>query len=110
MTNNLKGKDSPVKFLAILGLLIVAGFGFVRHLDSTDPVNLNPPFVSSYTATQLSCRADAKQGILELNTLESKLECPTFLDAPLGIKHCAAKEEVEAAKNVIQDRFDSCTK
>ena len=77
---------------------------------STDPVNLNPPFVSSYTATQLSCRADAKQGILELNTLESKLECPTFLDAPLGIKHCAAKEEVEAAKIVIQDRFDSCTK
>jgi hypothetical protein len=47
---------------------------------------------------------------LELNTLESKLECPTFLDAPLGIKHCAAKEEVEAAKIVIQDRFDSCTK
>ena len=67
MTNNLKGKDSPVKFLAILGLLIVAGFGYVRYF-------------------------------------------PTFLDAPLGIKHCAAKEEVEAAKIVIQDRFDSCTK
>ena len=110
MTNNLKGKDSPVKFLAILGLLIVAGFGFVRHLDSTDPVNLNPPFVSSYTATQLSCQANAQHRIDELGSLLSKIDCGNFLDAPLGIKHCAAKEEVEAAKIVIQDRFDSCTK
>ena len=52
----------------------------------------------TYTATQLSCRADAKHRIDELGSLLSKIDCGNFLDAPLGIKHCAAKEEVEAAK------------
>lgn len=91
---------------ALIGFTVIAIAVIVGILSPATPTT----FVSSYTATQLSCRADAKQGILELNTLESKLECPTFLDAPLGIKHCAAKEEVEATKIIIQDRFDSCTK
>jgi hypothetical protein len=110
MTNNLKGKDSPVKFLAILGLLIVAGFGFVRHLDSTDPVNLNPPFVSSYTATQLSCQANAQHRIDELGSLLSKIDCGNFLDAPVGIKHCVAERATEDAIAIERAQFDSCTK
>ena len=94
-------------------LWTVLGLGIYLMITSEREFNATAkqePATQTYTATQLSCRADAKQGILELNTLESKLECPTFLDAPLGIKHCAAKEEVEATKIIIQDRFDSCTK
>ena len=91
-------------------LWTVLGLGIYLTIQSNNATAKQELATQTYTATQLSCRADAKQGILELNTLESKLECPTFLDAPLGIKHCAAKEEVEATKIIIQDRFDSCTK
>ena len=64
----------------------------------------------TYTATQLSCQANAQHRIDELGSLLSKIDCGNFLDAPVGIKHCVAERATEDAIAIERAQFDSCTK
>lgn len=41
----------------------------------------------------------------KLNAVE--VHCPSFLDAPLGIKPCPAQELLDAAKDKLQTEIDS---
>jgi hypothetical protein len=91
-------------------LWTVLGLGICLTIQSNNATEKQEQTAQTYTATQLSCQANAQHRIDELGSLLSKIDCGNFLDAPVGIKHCVAERATEETIAIERAQFDSCTK
>jgi hypothetical protein len=62
------------------------------------------------TAARAACRTDAQTRLDELKSLASKVDCGSFMDAPVGIKHCAAERDIQESIAFEHSQLDNCTK
>jgi hypothetical protein len=76
--------------------------------------NGNRAFVASVVKefnskiTKNQCRVDAQKYLDNLDTAISNVQGCGFLDAPVGIKVCTERKELEATKAAIQANKDEC--
>ena len=72
--------------------------------------NSNRTFVAS-VVKEFNCKhrnAEAQHGLDNLAVLASKVDCGNFLDAPVGIKHCAAEREIIETRAILQAEVNTC--